>query len=159
MDAELIVRNVQRERTLKPGEFFLTYLTTALEADELLVEVRFPVMGPGVGWGFQEISRRHGDFAVAVAAATIRLDGSGLCQGTHIAVGGVGGTPIRARAVEQAVDNNEPTDSLLAEAAQLVKGEIDPSSDIHASAEYRSDVTTVLVRRVLQMAVDRVRAG
>ena len=159
MDAELIVRSVQRERMLKPGEFFLTYLTTALEADELLVEVRFPVMGPGVGWGFQEITRRHGDFAVAAAAATVSLDGSGRCQGTHVAVGGVGGTPIRAHAVEQAVDNNEPTDSWLAEAAQLVKGEIDPSSDIHASADYRSDVTAVLVRRVLQMAVERVRAG
>ena len=155
LDAELVVQSSRGERTLKSDEFFVTFLTTAIEPDEMLVEVRFPSLGPRTGWSFQEVSRRYGDLAVVAVAATVVLDERDRCQRVRVALGGVGRTPVRARAVEQALTNAEPTQAGLAEAAQLVKGEIEPAMDIHASAEYRGDVAAVLVRRALQRAVER----
>ncbi|HJN88597.1 MAG: xanthine dehydrogenase family protein subunit M [Dehalococcoidia bacterium] len=158
LDAEMVVHSSRGERSLKPEEFFVTFLTTAMEPDEILAEVRFPFLGPRTGASFQEVSRRHGDYALVAVAATVTLDKRGHCQSARVALGGVGGTPVRARAVEQAITGSEPTEAALAEAAQLVKGEIDPATDIHASAEYRGHVASVLVRRALQSAAERARA-
>ncbi|MDP6549958.1 MAG: xanthine dehydrogenase family protein subunit M [Dehalococcoidia bacterium] len=157
LDAEMVVRNSRGERSLKPEDFFLTFLTTAIEPDEMLVEVRFPLLGPRTGANFQEVSRRYGDYALVAVAATVTLDERDRCQSVRAALGGVGGTPVRARAVEQALTGAEPTEAALEEAAQLVKREIEPATDIHASAEYRSHVATVLVRRALQAAAERAR--
>jgi CO/xanthine dehydrogenase FAD-binding subunit len=158
LDAEMVVNSSRGERSLKPDEFCVTFLTTAMEPDEILVEVRFPSLGPRTGWSFQEVNRRYGDFALVAVAATVTLDERDRCQSVRVALGGVGGTPVRARAVEQAITGAEPTEAALAEAAQLVKGEIEPSSDIHASAEYRTHVASVLVRRALQTAAERAGA-
>jgi CO/xanthine dehydrogenase FAD-binding subunit len=154
----MVLHSSRGERSLKPEEFFVTFLTTAMEPDEILAEVRFPFLGPRTGASFQEVSRRHGDYALVAVAATVTLDERGHCQSARVALGGVGGTPVRARAVEQAITGSEPTEAALAEAAQLVKGEIDPATDIHASAEYRGHVASVLVRRALQSAAERARA-
>ncbi len=158
LDAEMVVHSSRGERSLKPDEFCVTFLTTAMEPDEILVEVRFPSLGPRTGWSFQEVSRRYGDFALVAVAATVTLDERGRCQNVRVALGGVGGTPVRAGAVEQAITGAGPTEAALAEAAQLVNGEIEPAADIHASAEYRSEVAAVLVRRALQTAVERAGA-
>jgi CO/xanthine dehydrogenase FAD-binding subunit len=157
LDAEMVVSSSRGERSIKPDEFFVTFLTTGIEPDEILVEVRFPSLGPRTGWSFQEVSRRHGDFALVAVAAAVTLDERDQFQSVRVALGGVGGTPVRARAVEQAITGAEPTEAALAEAAQLVKGEIEPATDIHASAEYRSHVAAVLVRRALQTAAERAR--
>lgn len=158
LGAEMVLSSNRGQRTLKSDEFFVTYLTTALEPDELLVEVRFPTLGPRTGWSFQEVSRRHGDFAVAAVAAVVTLDAGNRCQDVRVAVGGVGGTPIRIHAVENAMAQVEPTEASFAEAAQLVKGLIDPSTDIHASAEYRRDITETLTKRALHAAAECARA-
>jgi CO/xanthine dehydrogenase FAD-binding subunit len=158
LDAEMVVRSSRGERSLKAGEFFVTFLTTAMEPDEILAEVRFPFLGPRTGASFQEVSRRHGDYALVAVAATVTLDERDRCQSVRVALGGVAGTPVRARAVEQAITGAEPTEAALTEAAQLVKGEIDPATDIHASAGYRGHVAAVLVRRALQSAAERAKA-
>jgi CO/xanthine dehydrogenase FAD-binding subunit len=158
LDAEMVVHSSRGERSLKPEEFFVTFLTTAMEPDEILAEVRFPFLGPRTGADFQEVSRRHGDYALVAVAATVTLDERGRCQSVRVALGGVAGTPVRARAVEQALTGSEPTEAAFTEAAQLVKGEIEPASDIHASAEYRSHVASVLVRRALLTAAERAKA-
>ena len=157
LDAEMVVSSSRGERSLKAEDFFVTFLTTGIEPDEILVEVRFPFQGPRTGWSFQEVSRRYGDFALVAVAATVTIDDRDRCQSVRVALGGVGGTPVRVRAVEQAIKGAEPTEAALAEAAQLVKGEIEPAADIHASAEYRSHVAEVLVRRALQSAAERAR--
>ena len=158
LEAELEARSAQGARTLRPEEFFVSYFTTALEPTELLAEVRFPALGPRTGWGFLEVSRRHGDFAVVAAVSVVALDAQGHCQRVRVALGGVGGTPVRARAVEEALTGARPTPEALAKAADLVRREVEPESDVHASAEYRREVAAVLVRRTLQAAVERVDA-
>jgi len=155
LNAELVLSSSFGQRTLRAEEFFVTYLTTALEWNEILTEVRFPALGPRTGWSFQEVNRRHGDFAVAAVAAAVTMDENNRCQNVRVAVGGVGATPVRAHSVEDAITNAEPTEALFAEVVQLVIGEIDPSDDIHASAEYRSGIAAVLTKRALRTAVER----
>lgn len=157
LDAAMVLHSANGARTLRPGEFFQTYFTTAMEPDELLAEVQFPVLGPRTGSAFLEVSRRQGDFAIVAVAAVVTLNESGRVQKASVALGGVGGVPVRAAAVERALSGAEPTANALAESAALVKGEIEPEDDIQASAEYRKDVAAVLVRRGLQAAVDRAR--
>ena len=153
LEAEPVLLSSRGERTVKADEFFLTYLTTSLAPDELLVEARFPFLGSRTGWSFLEVSRRHGDFAVVAAAALVTLDEQNRCHTVRVALGGVGPTPIRARALEQAMSNAEATQAATAEAAQMVKEQIEPETDIHATAEYGSDVAVVLARRALDSAI------
>ena len=159
LEAELVLQSVRGARVLQADAFFLDHLTTALEPDELLTEVRFPVLNGRTGWSFQEVSRRRGDFAVVDAAAAVTLDERGICQQARVVVGGVSGVPMRLWRLEEALAGTELAPPLIAEAAELVKGEIDPQSDIHASAEYRRDVAAVLVRRALETARERAGVG
>ena len=159
LEAELVLQSVRGMRVLQADAFFLDHLTTALELDELLTEVRFPVLVGRTGWSFQEVSRRRGDFAVVDAAAAVTLDERGVCQQARVVVGGVSGVPMRLWRLEEALAGTELAPPLIAEAAELVKGEIDPQSDIHASAEYRRDVAAVLVRRALETARERAGVG
>ena len=159
LDVELVVRSQRRERVVKADEFFVSYFSTSLEADELLTEVRFPTLGARTGWSFLEVSRRHGDFAVVAVATVVRLDARGHCESAGVALGGVAETPVRAHSVSQALAGTDPTRVALAKAAELVKGEIQPQADIHASAEYRRHVAGVLVRRTLESAVEMARAS
>ena len=159
LEAELVLQSVRGARVLQADAFFLDHLTTALEPDELLTEVRFPVLAGRTGWSFQEVSRRRGDFAVVDAAAAVTLDERGVCQQARVVVGGVSGVPMRLWRLEEALAGTELAPPLIAEAAELVKSEIDPQSDIHASAEYRRDVAAVLVRRALETARERAGVG
>lgn len=158
LDAQIVLRSVRGERTVPATQFFVSYFTTALEADELLTEVRFPSLGPRTGCGFLEVTRVHGGFAVVAVAAVVTLNRRGQCEKASVALGGVGGIPVRAPAVEQAITNTEATTDVLRHAAELVKGEIEPESDVHASREYRRHLAAVLTRRALQVAVERAQA-
>jgi carbon-monoxide dehydrogenase medium subunit len=160
LDAELRAVGPDGERTINAADFFVTYLTTALEPTELLTEVRWPTLDARTGWSVQEISRRHGDFAMAGVAVTVALESSGHCKGARIVLFGVGPTPVRAREAEQIVNGNKPDEKLLEQAGQQVSKEIDePLSDIHASAEYRRHLAGVLTRRALAEAVARAGAA
>jgi CO/xanthine dehydrogenase FAD-binding subunit len=156
LDAELTVAGPGGERTLPASEFFVTYLTTALEPAEVLTEIRFPAPTNGAGWSFQEVARRHGDFAIAGLTALLKLDDSERCSDARIVLFGVGPTPTRAREAEQILIGQRPTEALFEEAARNVYERIDePISDVHASAEYRRDLARVLTRRALREAAAR----
>lgn len=155
LDAELVVRGPSGERVLKPDAFFLTYLTTTLEPTELLVEVRLPPWPSGAGWAFEELSRRHGDFAIVGVAAVLQLDQRGQVADTRLACIGAAPTPARARAAEEALRGQPATAESFRAAAELVVAALDPQSDVHASAEYRREVAKVLARRALQAALAR----
>lgn len=157
MDATLVIRGPQGERRVPASDFFLTYFTTCLDVPELLTEVRLPVLPPGAGWSFMEISRRHGDFALVGAAVWLTADSGGICKDCGIALTGVGPCPVRARAAEQRLKGERLGESLFAQVAQVVPHEIDPTSDLHASAEYRRRVAGVIVRRALAIAQSRLR--
>lgn len=159
LQAELTVRGPGGERTIPAEAFYLGPLTTALAPDELLVEVRIPRQPPGSGWAFRELSRRHGDFAICGVAAALTLAPDGTIQRASLALCGVGPTPVRAGRAEAALAGAEPGEPLFRHAGELAIQDIDPSADLHASADYRRRVAAVLVRRALTEAHERAREG
>jgi len=157
-DATFVITNASgAKHTLTSAEFFVSYLTTALESGDLLSEIRFPALPVGTGWSFIEVSRRHGDFALVGVAATVTLSSDQTCSDVRVALTGVGETPMRASSVEQALLKCKPDDQCIAAAAAEVVTDIDPSSDIHASSQYRKYVATTLVKRALTEAVQRAQ--
>ncbi len=158
LDATFTITNAQgAKRTVKPDEFFVTYLTTAVEPEEMLSEIYFPTLPAGTGWSFVEVARRHGDFALVGAAATVALDSAGACSNVRIALFGVAPTATRSPSAEQALLNQKPDEQAIAAAASEVVKDIDPPGDVHASVEYRKYVATNLVRRALTEAVQRAK--
>ncbi len=155
LGAELVAQGLQGERTIPAEEFFLGFLTTALEPDELLVEVRLPAVGGSgrVGSSFLEIARRHGDFALVGVAAVVALTGDGTIDDARLAFVGVGGAAVRAREAETQLRGSRPDEAVLAEAAELAVAELAPPSDVHASGSYRRRVAAVLARRALTEAI------
>jgi CO/xanthine dehydrogenase FAD-binding subunit len=157
--AELVAQGPAGRRVIPAEEFFLGPLSTALGPDELLVEARFPALPSGAGWAFLELSRRHGDFAIVGVAAVLALSGDGRVDQVSLALCGVGPAPVRARRAEAALAGVEPSEGAFREAGEIAAQEIDPDSDLHASADYRRRVAAVLVRRALVEAHRRASGG
>jgi CO/xanthine dehydrogenase FAD-binding subunit len=157
LTGELVVRSTSGRRALTADRFFVSYLTTAVEPDELLVEVRLPVTPARTGTAFVEVSRRHGDFALVGVAATLTLDAAGVCTDAAIALTGVGPTPVVAPDAARALVGVKPTAEAFAEAARRAAEPLTPDGDLHASGEYRKHVAGVLTRRALARADERAR--
>jgi 2-furoyl-CoA dehydrogenase FAD binding subunit len=147
------------ERTLGTDEFFMTYLTSALEAAEILVEVRIPILPVNAGWSFMEFSRRHGDFGIVAVASILYLENKELCRKASIALGGVAPTPLRAGEAESLLAGRVITDELIKEAGVKAAQATDPESDYHASAEYRKDMARVFTQRSLKEAWNKAKGG
>src|SRR5215472_1407392 len=153
LDAEFVVRGPSGERVIPAAEWFEGYLTTARGPDELLVEVRFPAAGPGTGTSFQEVARRHGDFAIVGLAASLTLTG-GTISDARLAFAGMSDVPVRAAGAEDLLAGEAPSAELFDEAARRATEHIDPPADLHGSSDYRRKVAAALVRRGLQAAAD-----
>ena len=159
LDGLMVMRRAGRERELAADDFFLGALTTTLAAEELLVEVRLPPWPAGTGWAFIEFSRRHGDFALLGVAVRLRVDETGRCTDARLAVIGGGPTPLRTRQAEAMLAGEVASEGLFSAVAQQASREIEPDSDLHASADYRRHLATVLVSRALDHAVERATNG
>jgi len=159
LDGELVVRSTRGERRLTPEQFFVSYLTTAIAPDELLVEARVPVAPPRTGTAFLEVSRRHGDFALVGVAATVTLDDDGVCIGCAIALTGVGPRPVVARDAARALVGVKPAAGAVADVARRAAEPLTPDSDLHASSDYRKHLAGVLTRRALTRAAGRLDAA
>jgi carbon-monoxide dehydrogenase medium subunit len=157
-DATVVARSVRGERLIDAANFFEGYFSTALEPDEMVVEVRFPAPPARSGAAVQELSRRHGDFALIGAVAIVELDDSGSVASCSLAFLGADAVPRRVEAAEALVVGGPPTADRFAAAAEVVARELEPTNDIHASREYRKHVAGVLTRRVLAEAAERVGA-
>jgi aerobic carbon-monoxide dehydrogenase medium subunit len=149
LGADYEVTDGESQRTMPAGEFHLSYFTTALAEDELLMEVRVPKLGPGWGWGFVEVSRRPGDFALVAAAALVRAVGTEVVE-ARVALGGVAERPVRAAAVEMAIAGAGPGDA--ADRVGPIEG-IEPVGDTGATSEHRRHLARVLVVRALEDAL------
>jgi carbon-monoxide dehydrogenase medium subunit len=150
LDAEFRVVGPDGARTIEAAEFFVTYLTTTLAATEILTEIHLPARPRRGGWAFQEIARRHGDYALAGIAVTTTLDGGGRCADARLVLFGVGSTPLRVREAEAAIVGQSASAELFEHVADTVGSRIEePLSDVHASAEFRRHLATVLTRRGL----------
>src|SRR5713226_1363868 len=142
LDGEVLAQSMHGERVIKAGEFFTGYLSTALEAGEMLTEVRFPLIASQAGWAFLEFARRAGDYALVGAAAVLTPTADDRCMSAHIAYLGIAGAPMRGLTVEDAIVGttlDEPALNAAAEAAsKLVSDDMD---DVHATVAYRRVVT------------------
>jgi len=154
LEATLIARSASGERSIPAAEFFQTYFTTALAADEVLTEIRIPAPAPGSGWAVLEISRRSGDFALAGVAAMVVLD-SGVCTEARIVAFGVSHAPVALKSAARILCGSVVTEERAREVAAAAAGALAPGSDIHASAAYRKRVAGVLVRRAVLCAAQR----
>jgi aerobic carbon-monoxide dehydrogenase medium subunit len=154
LDAEFVVRSQAGDRVIPASEWFEGYLTTARRPDELLVQVRFPAAAPGTGVTFQEVARRHGDFAIVGLAASVTLS-DGVISDARMAFAGVSDVPVRAADAEELLVGERPSGAVFAEAARRATAGLDPPADLHGSSEYRKKIASTLVRRCLQAAVDK----
>jgi len=153
LDAEFVVRSRSGDRVIPAAEWFEGYLTTARRPDEILVEVRFPAAGRGSGVAFQEVARRHGDFAMVGLAASLTL-ADGAISNARLAFAGVADVPVRAADAENLLVGERPSAELFEEAARQATADIDPPADLHGTSEYRKKVAATLVRRGLRAAAD-----
>ncbi len=153
LGAEFVVYGQSGERVVPAAEWFEGYLTTSRRPDELLVEVRFPAAGRGTGISFQEVARRHGDFAIVGLAASLTLS-EGAISDARLALAGISDVPVRAIDAEGLLVGERPSPELFDEAARRATGDIDPPADLHGSADYRKKVAAALVRRGLRAAAD-----
>ncbi len=152
LDAQLVVRSHENTRTVAAREFFLGPLTTAIEPNEILCEVRFPLAPVGAVWGFQELCRRPGDFAIVAVTCQLSLDHSGTCSAAALAVGGAHATPLHIPDVETVISGSKGEDAVIAAAAEKAAAAVDPSGDVHGSADYRRRMVKVLTARALKEA-------
>jgi carbon-monoxide dehydrogenase medium subunit len=158
LDAEFVVRGPAGERVIPAAQWFEGYLTTARRSDELLVEVRFPAAAQGTGVSFQEVARRHGDFAIVGLAVSLVLSG-GVISDARLAFAGVSDVPVRAADAEDLLAGERPSAELFDEAARRATGGIDPPADLHGSSDYRKTVAAAIVRRGLRAAADNAARG
>jgi carbon-monoxide dehydrogenase medium subunit len=159
LDARLHIRGDQGERWVSADAFFVGMFTTEIEPHELLVEIALPPMPSRTGWSFQEVARRHGDYALVGVAATVTLDEQRRCRQARLVFLSVGEMPMAAFQAVGLLQGQVYSPDLAAAAAETAAGrDIDPGSDIHASAAYRRHLAKVLTRRALTQAFERAAA-
>jgi aerobic carbon-monoxide dehydrogenase medium subunit len=158
-NAVVVLRSKRGERRERVADFLVAPFMTSKAPDELVVQLDFPVGGQGWGWAFEEITRRHHDFAMVAVAVGIKLDESGAIDEARLAFAGAGGTALRAAETESQLRGATPTPALVDDASHNVAGELDPPSDPLASAPYRRHVATILTKRALVSAVERAKGS
>jgi carbon-monoxide dehydrogenase medium subunit len=155
LEADLVIAGPRGRRVAKPSEFFVSYLTTSLRPDEVLVEVRLPRTAPHTRPAFVEFARRHGDFAIVGVALALDVDDAGACRTARVALAGVGPGPVRAVQAERCLAGQIVTDAVIREAAEIAAKEIDPPGDLHATSHYRRRLAAVLVEDAARRALSR----
>ena len=154
LGGSLRLRSASGERSLAPGDFFVSNLMTAIEPDEMLVAVELPAWPAGTATCFSEFSRRQGDFALAGAGAVITIGGDGRVERAGLALMGVGDRPFDGAAIaNELLCGEKPSEAAAHAVAERVQSSVDPFSDIHAPADYRRHLAGVVTRRALLGAV------
>ena len=151
LDADMIARRAGGTRTIPAQDFFRGIMTTALDEDEILVEVRLPILPADTRFGFYEFNRRAGDFALAMALVTYRVE-DGMISAARVAVGGVESQPRRIAQAEQVLAGRPPDRAAFEAAAAAVAAAVDPLDDATTSASYRRDLAHTVTRRALEQA-------
>jgi len=157
LGARLRLQRTGEERWVEADEFYTGLFGTLLAPDELLTEIEWPAPPVGCGWAFEESARRHGDYAQVGVAAVVRLDGAGRCAEARLVFLAVASRPFVAQRAAAVLAGAEPGDEALDAAAAAAAGEIEPGSDVHASAEFKRFLAERLTRRVLRRAFEVAR--
>ena len=160
LNAHMRILNQHGERWVPANEFFVDLFTTAVEPEELLVEVALPPMPARTGYAFEEVSRRMGDYAMVGVAAVVTMDDNNLCQQARLVYFSVGPGPVEAFQAQAALQGQSLTAKTIQVAAEIAATtDIDPTGDIHASVAYRRHLAKVLAQRVLTKAASRANGA
>ncbi|MDA4114321.1 MAG: xanthine dehydrogenase family protein subunit M [Thaumarchaeota archaeon] len=155
---EVRTKSASKERVISADDLFLDTFTSALGGNELLVEVRVPVLKPKSGWSYQKLERKSGDFATVGVATQISLDDGGNCVYAGIGLTAVGPTNVRARKAESALVGRPLDERTIVEAAEAASGDASPTMDpLRGSIEYKREMTKVFCRRGLTLALERAK--
>jgi aerobic carbon-monoxide dehydrogenase medium subunit len=155
LDMQLKAVGPKGERTLKAREFFVDILTTALQPDEILTEIRVPAFAARTGSAYEKFPNPASRYAIVGAAAVVTVDGNGVCQKAAVGLNGVSGKPVAAVGVEQALIGKRLNDQTIQEAATKAADGLEPLGDIFASAPYRAHLARVYTKRALARASGR----
>jgi aerobic carbon-monoxide dehydrogenase medium subunit len=158
VDAKVAVTGKNGPRSIDFAEFPAGYMTPAIDLDELLTGATFPCWPAGHGYAFLEFSRRHGDFAIVSAAVLIEEDSNGKVTRASVTLGGMGPAPVRATEVERALIGEVPEEKRLRDICEVLR-KLDAIEDVHAPTSYRQQLATVLPRRALLKAHERITEG
>jgi carbon-monoxide dehydrogenase medium subunit len=152
LDANIVLRGMAGERRVAAADFFLDLFTTALVEGEMVVACEIPVMKTGCVYAFDELARRHGDYAITGVAAAAQREGLQLRE-TRLVFFGIGSTPVRVRRTELFLDGKAPTAAVLDEATAILRAELDgdltPHADLTNSSATKRHLATVLMRRAV----------
>jgi len=156
LDLQLKVVGPKGERTIKGRDFFVDILTTALQPDEILTEIRVPAFAARTGSAYEKFPNPASRYAIVGAAAVVTVDGNGVCQRASVGLNGISGKPVAAVGVEQALVGKPLNDQTIQEAAAKAADGLEALGDIFASAEYRTHLARVFTKRALAKASGRV---
>ena len=159
LGARYLVRSSARERWIAAEDFYAGPFATQLEPDELLIEIALPPLPPRSGWSFHEMARQHGAFALAGAVAVVTLDEQGRCGRARLVFLNCGDKPQMAQHAAALLAGQPPTLDAIRAVAEAAASDVDPSGDIHATADYRRHLALVLARRALADAFERALRG
>jgi aerobic carbon-monoxide dehydrogenase medium subunit len=152
LDATLVAKSTRGAREIAAKDFFAGIMSTTLAEDELLVEARLPLVAKDTNFGFNEFSRRAGDFAMAASLVTYRVQGGRIAD-ARIGVGGAEASPRRIPEAEACLNGNAPGKAVFITAAESAAKAIDPLEDHQTDAHYRRDLVRAVVRRALEQSV------
>ncbi len=151
LDAVIVVQGPTGERRVAASDFFLDLYQTALQAGELVTAIELPVKTATQWSDFSELSRRHGDYAIAGLAGCAQRSGNVLSQ-VRLVLLGIGATPLRAKRAEAFVEGTPLTDALIEQACAALKDEIEPVADLTSNADTKRHLAGVLLKRMLTNA-------
>ena len=159
LDGSVLAQGPSGRREIAAEDFFQSFLTTARHADEIVVEARFPVLAPGAGWAFEEVTRRHGDYAVVGVGCTLGRDGEGRAKEVRLAACGIADTPVRLRDAENILDGSALDEADLAAAVAASLAAVTQPDEMTVSASYRRRALGTLIRRTVMTAASRATTG
>ncbi len=156
LNARMKAKSASAERWIEAKDFFVGMFATALEPDEILIEIEIPFMPPRTGWSFMEVAPRSGDYALMGVAALVALDGAGKCKEAKLVYLNAGEGPVEAKKAGNLLQGESVTDTLIEDAAALAsEKEINPFGNVHASADFQRHLAKVLTKRALKQAIQR----
>jgi carbon-monoxide dehydrogenase medium subunit len=153
--AEVGISSGEGQRIVPIDEFFYGFYMTAVQANEILTEIRIPIPAAGTGNAYHKLERKVGDYATAGVAVQITLDENGICTYAGIGLTNVNPVPMRAERSEEVLVGNKITDELIAQAAQYASEDCNPSSDLRGDEDYKRAMVGVLTKRMIKKAIER----
>lgn len=156
LNARLKVSNASNDRWIDAQNFFIGMFSTALEPDEILVEIELPFMAARTGWSFMEVAPRAGDYALMGVATLVTLDENGKCAGAKLVYLNAGEGPMDAKDAAKILQGAEMDDALIESAAAYAsEKEINPFGNVHTSPEFQRHLANVLTKKALKQSMQR----